>query len=161
MSVALLFADSRKGNLRSRRSKMAAMPAAADAHSHQGVASAGAMQFVDRLDSHDGAGCADRVAKRDAAAVGIDLGGIEAEFLGDRAGLCSKASLASMTSICSSFRPARCNASRGAGTGPIPMILGSTPACAWATRASQRLGATGFEGFAAHQQDSGRAVVDT
>src|SRR5579871_5343282 len=46
-----------------------ALPAA-DAHGHQGSLAAGAPQLVERLDDKDAAGRPDRMAERDAAAVG-------------------------------------------------------------------------------------------
>src|SRR5262249_55803414 len=43
----------------------------ADAHRHQGTPPPGSLQLVERLDRQDAAGRSDRVAERDAAAVGI------------------------------------------------------------------------------------------
>src|SRR3546814_15586457 len=56
--------------------------------SHQRVTTADALQLVDRLGGNDRAGRADRMADRNAGAVRVDLGRVEAEFLADRAGLC-------------------------------------------------------------------------
>src|SRR4051812_50162994 len=42
----------------------------------------------------------------------------------------AKASLASIRSRSAAFHPAFSNAARDAGIGPVPMIAGSTPACA-------------------------------
>src|SRR5476651_2881948 len=51
----------------------------------------------------------------------------------------AKASLASIRSRSSFFQPAFLSAAREAGIGPVPMIDGSTPACAQETmRASGR-----------------------
>src|SRR5690606_13609861 len=66
-----------------------ALPAA-DAHGHQRIAPAGAPQFVHGLDGEDGAGGADRMAQRNAAAVGVEFFRIEAEFACHGAGLRGK-----------------------------------------------------------------------
>src|SRR4029079_8445090 len=42
----------------------------------------------------------------------------------------ANASLASIRSRSAAFQPAFCSAARDAGIGPVPMIAGSTPACA-------------------------------
>ena len=73
--------------------------AAADAHGDQRVAAAGALQLVDRLDGEDRAGGADRVAERDAAAVRVDLGRIEAELRATAQACAAKASFDSITSM--------------------------------------------------------------
>lgn len=46
---------------------------ASDAHGHEGVAAAAALQFIERLDRKQAAGGADRMARRDGAAVGVGL----------------------------------------------------------------------------------------
>ena len=54
-------------------------------------------------------------------------GGRSRSFITARA-CAAKASLASMTSMSPSFSPALASALRTAGTGPMPMYIGSTPA---------------------------------
>jgi hypothetical protein len=61
--------------------------AAADAHRHQRVAAAGALQLVQRLGGDEGARAADRVAERDGAAVRVGLGRVELQAARDRDGL--------------------------------------------------------------------------
>src|SRR5574337_2175227 len=60
---------------------------AADTHGHQGILSADALQFVQRLGGEEGAGTAHRVTQGDGAAVGIGLGRIEPQHLHDGQGL--------------------------------------------------------------------------
>src|SRR5207247_4450681 len=56
---------------------------AADAHRDERVAPIDARELVHRLNRQDDAGCADRMAKRDGAAVRIHFLRIEAELLAD------------------------------------------------------------------------------
>ena len=53
---------------------------AADAHRHQRALAAGPFQLVERLDGQDGAGRADGVAERDAAAVRVGAVGRQVEL---------------------------------------------------------------------------------
>src|SRR5690554_6087226 len=55
-----------------------------DAHANDGVAATGACQLMDRLDDENGAGRADGVPKGDAAAVGVDPGGVDIQVLDNR-----------------------------------------------------------------------------
>src|SRR5687767_7358390 len=64
--------------------------AAADAHRHERVALADALKLEKCLDGEDASGRADRVPKRDRAAVRVDLCGIETQILGHRHGLHGK-----------------------------------------------------------------------
>ena len=58
--------------------------AAADAHGGNAVAAIDADQFMQQLGDDHRAGCADRVAERDGAAIDVGSGRIEAEALGHR-----------------------------------------------------------------------------
>jgi len=60
--------------------------ATADAHGDQAITSVDPLQFVDDFDREDRTGRADRMTERDAAAIGIELDGIEAKRVGNRAG---------------------------------------------------------------------------
>ena len=71
-----------------------------------------------------------RVAERDARAVRVDLGGVEPEFLHHRAGLRREGFVGLDHVEVAHLQPALASASFVAGTGPMPMMVGSTPACA-------------------------------
>jgi hypothetical protein len=80
--------------------------AAADAHRHQRVAAAGAVQLVQRLGGDEGARAADRVAQRDGAAVRVGLLMSSSRPRATAMACAAKASLLSITSIWSaSGRP--------------------------------------------------------
>src|SRR6516225_1140099 len=57
--------------------------AAADAHRRERVSAAGPPELIQRLDGQDGTGSADRMAKRDTAAVGVRLVRRQPEFADD------------------------------------------------------------------------------
>src|SRR5450759_5189786 len=61
--------------------------AAADAQSGEALLGIALLHFMQQRHQHARAGCADWMAERDRAAVDVDLGGIPAEVLVDRAGL--------------------------------------------------------------------------
>src|SRR4051794_9159594 len=60
--------------------------AAADAQRGEALLGVALLHLVQQGHQHARAGCADRMADRDCAAVNIDLAGIPAEVLIDRAG---------------------------------------------------------------------------
>src|SRR5258708_36219769 len=62
--------------------------------------------------------------------VGVELGGCQPRSLLTAQACAANASLASTRSRSSIFQPAFLSAAREAGIGPVPMIEGSTPACA-------------------------------
>src|SRR5258708_14755658 len=62
--------------------------------------------------------------------VGVELGGCQPRSLLTAQACAANASLASTRSRSSIFQPAFLSAAREAGIGPVPMIAGSTPACA-------------------------------
>src|SRR5437016_6416795 len=104
--------------------------AAADAHGHERVALLRALELVERLHGQDRAGRADRMAQRDRAAVGVDLGRSRPRSLVTAIACTANASFDSMTSMSEGLRPAFSNARFTAGIGPSPISCGSTPACA-------------------------------
>ena len=61
---------------------------------------------------------------------GLTLAGSSPSSFTTAQACAAKASLDSITSRSLTFRPALASASFVAGTGPMPMIVGSTPACA-------------------------------
>src|SRR3954451_22507804 len=63
-----------------------ALPAA-DAHGNEGIPLADTLELVERLHGEDRAGRADRVSKRDRAAVRVHLGRVEPKILRHRHGL--------------------------------------------------------------------------
>src|SRR5215207_5174529 len=74
---------------------------------------------------------ADRVAERDRAAVGVDPLGVDAQLLdhGERLG---RERLVELEEVdVSQLKPGLLERAAHAGTGPMPMILGSTPTDAW------------------------------
>src|SRR5262249_32170274 len=61
--------------------------AAADAERREALLGVALLHFVEQRHQHPSAGSADRMADRDRAAVDVDLRGVPAEVLVDRAGL--------------------------------------------------------------------------
>ena len=101
------------------------------------------------------------MADGDGAAIDVDLAGVPAHVLVDGAGLRGEGLVGfdQIEVARPSSRPSSAPA-REAGIGPVPMIAGSTPACAQET-----MRASGFRPrFAAslgpHQHHRGGAVVD-
>jgi hypothetical protein len=71
------------------------------------------------------------MADGDCAAIDVDDRRIPAEILVDRAGLGGEGFVGfDQIEIADCFQPAFSSALRDAGIGPVPMILGSTPAVA-------------------------------
>ena len=98
---------------------------------------------------------------RDRAAIDVDLVGVPAQVLVDRAGLRREGlvGLDQVEVVDRSSRPSSAPRAKP-GSGPVPMIDGSTPACAQETmRASGVLPRLG--GFARlHQHHRRGAVID-
>ena len=112
-----------------RKNRSNALPAA-DAHRHQRRAVLNALQFMQGLDGDQGAGRANRMAQRNTRAVGVDHGRVQPQVAADRAGLGGKG-FVGFDDVQIVHREARFfSAIWVAGTGPIPMYFGSTPACA-------------------------------
>ena len=72
----------------------------------------------------------------------------------------ANASLASTSSRSSIFQPAFLSAAREAGIGPVPMIAGSTPACAQETMRASTLRFSLAASPALHQHDRGGPIID-
>ena len=104
--------------------------AAADAHGDQGAAAAGALELVEGLDGEDAAGGPDGVAQRHPDPLGLVRSSGRLRSRTTARAWAAKASLTSNTSMSSTLRLAFSSTIRTAGTGPMPMYLGSTPA--WA-----------------------------
>jgi hypothetical protein len=83
-----------------------------------------ALHGADERRDADGACRAERVTQRDRTALRVDLLGIEIEGTHAGQGLGGEASLSSIQSRSSCWRPASLSARGMASTGPIPMIFG-------------------------------------
>jgi hypothetical protein len=81
--------------------------------------------LVDEGDNDAGTGAADGVAEGQRAAVYVDLS--KPSSRATAMDWAANASLASMRSMSDILRPAFSRAFLEAGTGPVPMIFGSTP----------------------------------
>src|SRR6266498_990059 len=99
--------------------------ATADAGGADAVTGAAPAQLVHEVHRDARAARRERMAERDGAAVDVGAVARKLELLQDGEHL----SFTSNRSTSESFAPARARAFRIAGTGPIPMIVGSTPAC--------------------------------
>ena len=105
--------------------------AAADAHGFQPVAGVAPIQFARQGGQHPAAGRSDRVAQRDPRSVDIGplpVGVGELPLARTASAWAANASLSSIRSISASDRPALASARSVAGTGPMPMMFGATPA---------------------------------
>ena len=86
-----------------------------------------ALHLVEQLGGDGGAGSADRVAEGDRAAVGVDLVLIEPEVV-DHGECLGREGLVELDDLdLLELAPRAFRTRRTAGTGPMPMSLGSTP----------------------------------
>ena len=108
--------------------------AAADAGGAEPVAAAAAAELMQQVQGDAGAAGAERVAERDGAAVHVGPLAVEAQLLLDRQVLRREGlvDLDQVHVVELRARP-RASAWRAAGAGPMPMIVGSTPATPQAT----------------------------
>ena len=86
-----------------------------------------AFHLAQDLGGEDRARGSDRVTEGDRSAVRVTFAGSRPRSLTTASDWAANASLSSITSTSSSVRPARSSALRTAGTGPMPIVLGSTP----------------------------------
>ena len=102
--------------------------AAADAQRGQAVLGIGALlHLVQQRDDDTGTGSADGWPREMAPPLTLTLLMSKCSSRATAMDCAANASLASIRSISSTVRPAFFSAARVAGTGPTPMILGSTP----------------------------------
>src|SRR5689334_20320001 len=88
------------------------------------------LHLVEQGHQHAGARRADRIPIAMAPPLTLTLLVSQPRSLFTAQACAAKASLASTRSRSPTFQPAFLSAAREAGIGPVPMILGSTPACA-------------------------------
>lgn len=102
--------------------------AAADAEGSQAVFAADFFQAVEQRNEDTSAGSSDRMAESDSAAVDVDFAHVEAEFANNVYGLCCERFVSFYEGEIVSCEAGFSKALREEGTGPIPMMEGSTPA---------------------------------
>ena len=135
--------------------------AAADAQRGQALLGVALLHLVQQRGQHARARGADRVADGDGAAVDVHLGGVPAHVLVDRAAPARRRPRWPRSGRgrrpSSRPSPAPCGE---AGIGPVPMIAGSTPACAQDTMRASGFSPRLSASSAAHQHQRRGAVVD-
>jgi hypothetical protein len=119
------------------------------------------LQFVGSGGDQPGAAHAERVADGDRAAVGIHARLVvgQAEVAQHGQPCAAKASLSSMTSICSSVRPVLASTLRTAGAGPKPMMRGARRRSPCRRRGPRGQAVLAGSRFGGQQQRAG-AVID-
>ena len=101
-----------------------------NAHRHQSIAPFNPLQLIKRFNGQDHASRADRMPERNARSVRIGLRRVKAQILSHRASLCRESFIRLDHIDIVKRQPGPLQRGRDAGTGPMPITRGSTPACA-------------------------------